>query len=270
MQLPDPQTVAAILSEVAKAEILPRFEALERHEITEKAPGDLVTVADTAAEAALERRLNGLIPGAAFVGEEAAETNPRLLDVLEEDDRAAWILDPVDGTHNFANGIACFAVIVALAWGGQTRAGWIHDPLSGETAIAEEGAGAWIAEKRLRFRPPDTVEAMTGSVANRLAAKLTGRRQAGETGIPGGFKRYRCVGREYIDLARGTLHFARYAGRLKPWDHAAGVLLFKESGGIAAVYPKKRPYRPVTQTKGDALILTPDGACGDRLAALLT
>ena len=99
----DPDRVAAILRETAETEILPRFRTLASHEISEKNPGDLVTVADQASEAMLTRRLADLIPGALIVGEEAHEVSPEALGEIN-DGPWAWIIDPLDGTHNFAHG----------------------------------------------------------------------------------------------------------------------------------------------------------------------
>ena len=71
--------------------------------------------------------------------------------------------------------------------------------------------------------------------------------------------RYGCTGREYIDLGRGTLDFARYQ-RLKPWDHAAGVLIHGEAGGFSALVEDERPYRPAPPIMDDTVLLAPDEA----------
>ncbi|MEQ9172612.1 MAG: inositol monophosphatase [Rhodospirillales bacterium] len=255
----DPDRVAAILRAAAEAEILPRFRALESHEISEKNPGDLVTVADRAAEAFLTEQLQALIPGALVVGEEAHEDNPQALGQLADADWA-WIIDPLDGTHNFAHGTPRFAVIVALARRGETVMGWIYDPNGGHMATAAVGGGAAIDGAPLRLGAAGPVAEMTGSLGHKFADRL--RARAGTSGsppIPKAFLRYRCVGLEYMDLARGTLDFARYAGKLMPWDHAAGVLLHAEAGGHAAMSGDGRAYTPGARRPGDALLLAPDG-----------
>lgn len=101
----DPEAVAAIIREVARDEVLPRYKTLEAHEVRSKShPGDLVTAADEAAELALAARLRDLLPGSVVVGEEGTAANPGLLDRLTED-APVWVLDPIDGTRNFAHGV---------------------------------------------------------------------------------------------------------------------------------------------------------------------
>ena len=254
----DPDRVAAILRETAETEILPRFRTLASHEISEKNPGDLVTIADQASEAMLTRRLADLIPGALIVGEEAHEVSPEALGEID-DAPWAWIIDPLDGTHNFAHGTPRFAMILALARRGETAMGWILDPMGDHLAFAEAGAGAAIDGTPLRLGDAGPVAAMTGSLGNKFADRL--RARAGTPGapaIPKAFLRYRCVGLEYMDLARGKLDFARYAGKLMPWDHAAGVLLHGEAGGQAAMTGDGRSYAPGAARPGDALLLAPD------------
>ncbi len=253
----DIDAVGAHLRDVAAVEVLPRFRALRAHEVTEKASGDLVTTADVESERALEAALTDLLPGSVAVGEEAAEHNPGVLAALSGD-APVWLIDPVDGTHNFAHGDPRFALIVALVHGGRTRAGWILDPVNDRLAVAEEGGGAWLDGARLQVPRGVAVEAMNGSLARRLRERLAERREKGEAGLPASVVRYRCVGLEYMDLARGALHFARYGGRLKPWDHAAGVLLHGESGGYARLGDGDRDYTPAEGVLQELLLLAPD------------
>ena len=147
--------VAAVLGEVARAEILPRFGRLERDDIVEKAPGDLVTVADRAAERELSRRLRELWPGSRVVGEEAVFLDPTVLGELEGTD-PVWIVDPIDGTSNYAAGNTRFSVLVALAREGELLASWIYEPWFGRMAHAVRGGGAFLDGAPLHVaRPPD-------------------------------------------------------------------------------------------------------------------
>jgi len=141
--------VSALIRETAEAEILPRYQRLEAVDIRQKSgPQDLVTAADLASEARLERALRAHLPGSAVVGEEGAFADPTLLERLRGAG-AVWIIDPVDGTINFCEGRPHFVVIVALVRDGVIVAGWLHDVLAGETAVAARGAGAWIGGRRL-------------------------------------------------------------------------------------------------------------------------
>src|SRR5690349_21342761 len=112
--LPDIDRVSAIIREVAEAEILPRFRRLQQSDIREKGPGDLVTVADEVAERRLTERLRDLVPNSLVLGEEAVAADQRVLGRIFEED-PVWIIDPVDGTSNFASGKPAFGVIVAYA-----------------------------------------------------------------------------------------------------------------------------------------------------------
>ena len=255
---PPIEAVAAAIRETAEAEIMPRFRRLAAGDVREKkGPQDLVTTADLEAERRLTAILRALVPGSVVVGEEACEEHPDLLDRLG--DQTAWLVDPVDGTFNFANGTARFVVIVGLVRGGETVAGWIHDPIAGETAWTARGAGAWLGERRLHVAPPTSVGSMAGSLGGRLAERLHRRRSDGDTGVPAKVVHYGCTGLEYLDLARGVLHFARYGGRMKPWDHAAGILMHHEAGGYSS-FLEGGPYSPRQGILQGPFLLAPDEA----------
>ncbi|HIJ39414.1 MAG TPA: inositol monophosphatase, partial [Rhodospirillaceae bacterium] len=115
----DANAVAKIINEVAEQAILPFFNRLSPDDVREKRPGDLVTIADTTAERLLTERLTVLLPGSVVVGEESVAGDARTLELLSGT-RPVWIIDPVDGTGNFAKGSPVFAVIVALVMKGQT------------------------------------------------------------------------------------------------------------------------------------------------------
>ena len=266
--LPPIEVVDAIIREVAADEIMPRFRALASHEITEKNPGDIVTAADIAAEARLAEALGTLVPGSAVVGEEAAEDDPGILRALG-DAAPVWLVDPLDGTRNFAEGRECFAVIVAYCQGGETLAGWIHDPIAGVTAWAATGEGAWMAGERLAAARPAPIAGMRGSLGRKFRKRLEDRRKTRPGDVPASMIRVGCVGREYMDLTRGSLHFAQYAQRLKPWDHAAGVLLHREAGGFNGLTEGRGPYHPVPRIQYATLLLAPDETAWDSLHAVL-
>src|SRR5262249_9551648 len=117
---------------------MPRFRRLAAGDVREKAPGDLVTVADDAVEARLAPLLTSLVPGSTIVGEEATASDVNLLNRLHADD-PVWTIDPIDGTGNFAGGIPAFAVMVAFVFKGEISAAWIHDPVNARTAVAAVG-----------------------------------------------------------------------------------------------------------------------------------
>lgn len=265
--IPDIDTVSRIIRETAEAEILPRFRRLASGDIQEKTgPGDLVTAADLAAEAELERRLGELAPAAAIVAEEQAAEDPRIVERIGQAE-TAWIIDPVDGTLNFAEGRPEFAVMVAFVVGGRTEAGWIHDPMGARTAVAARGEGAWSEGGRLRVAAAAELAAMTGSLyASARRTPEIHRRIKALRHRFGRLTNKRCVGHEYLALATGMSHFALFT-RLMPWDHAPGVLIHGEAGGFSARLDDGAPYSPTR--RGGLLLLAPDAPCWRRLADLL-
>ena len=256
------------MREVARKVVMPRFQTLARHEISEKSPGDLVTIADLEAEVLLAEELTALMPGSTVVGEEGYELDNALL-VLLEREAPVWVLDPVDGTHNFAHGKPCFAMIVALCHGGRTLAGWILDPVNDRMAWAAVGQGAWIDGKRVHVAPYTNVESCVGSAGDRVRRRLDESRGQPGVSVPKRLTRYRCSGREYMDLATGELHFARYAGRLKPWDHAAGVLIHTEAGGYSRLVDSGAAYTATAKILREPLFLAPDAESWDTLHSIV-
>lgn len=255
---PDIQNVAALIEEVAAVEILPRFERLAAHEVREKSPGDLVTVADEAAEAWLTPRLLAAVPGSLVLGEEAAAADPAILRHLDEAD-SLWLIDPVDGTANFAGGRPRFAVMVAYIRLGQVIAGWIHDPVGRRMAMAEYGSGAYIGGRRLTAAPaPATLAEMKGTLhAGQFGDPVLRARVQARRHLVEAVKSLRCAGLEYMRLAEGQIHFSLYT-RLMPWDHAPGVLLHAEAGGHAG-YLEGGAYDPA-RIDMSGLLLAPDAA----------
>jgi fructose-1,6-bisphosphatase/inositol monophosphatase family enzyme len=141
--------VSALLQEVAAEVLLPRFRHLADSEVTEKAPGELVTTADRAPEQLLTTRLTALLAGSMVGGEEGVAETPSLLDLLATGG-PVWLVNPLDGTSNFAADHGPFGIMVALLQGGETVVAWLLDRLGGTCAVAEAGSGAFINEVRVR------------------------------------------------------------------------------------------------------------------------
>lgn len=260
----DIDQVTAIIREVAEAEILPRFRQLAEEDSWEKGPGSVVTVADQAAEDALTKAFQGLIPGSAVVGEEAVEADKAVLEHLLGDE-TVWIVDPVDGTANFADGSPDFAVMVGLTRAGETLAGWIHDPVENRTVTSEHGAGAWRDGDRLTVGAGGPLDGMAGALGPRLT------RHKGFSGQFARTTRSRCCGVDYRRLVTGDLDFAYYRS-VKPWDHVAGVLIHAEAGGVTKRIHDLAPYRPGERSP-DGILAAPDEetwhAIGDQIPGVL-
>lgn len=235
--------VAQVLADTAARELLPRFRNLAAGDIREKAPNDLVTAADLAMEAALTPALEALLPGSTSVGEEAVAANPTVRDRLGTDEWV-WVIDPLDGTANFARGNAHFGSIIALVRRGETVAGWILDPLTDQIAWAVAGQGAWRNGRRLRLPdPPALLPDQHAALSVRFfppehRQRLTGLAKSFATHA----SRYSAA-QDYLRLLDGETHLALFY-RTLPWDHAAGVLLVTEAGGYVASPLTGRAYSP--------------------------
>ena len=142
--------VADLMRQVSAEVILPRYRNLAAHEVVEKAADDLVTIADRESEERLSEGLSKLLPEARIVGEEACAADPTLMKGLG--DGLVWIIDPIDGTGNFAAGRPPFGVMIALAEGAVAIAGWIYDPLTGRLCHAAHGRGASVNGERVQAR----------------------------------------------------------------------------------------------------------------------
>lgn len=257
---PDIDQVAAIIRETAQIEILPRFNNLRADEIREKQPGDLVTEADIRAEARLSRLLREILPGSLVVGEEAVAANERVLDALAGED-TVWVVDPVDGTRNFAHGRPAFGVIVALVVNGHTVAGWIHDPVNDITASAEIGQGAWIGGRRLSVSKESAIAEMTGAIGCRMDVSCGPAVAA----VTERLVRQGSCAHDYLALAEGRIQFACYR-RLTPWDHAAGILVHSEAGGYNRRLDRSRYYPRLTMA---GVLLTPGPESWEKLFPLV-
>lgn len=247
--------VSAVIEEIAATEVLPRFQALAAHEVQEKAAGELVTVVDVAVENALDARLRDLLPGSLVVGEEAVHEDASLMRQLAADS-PVWIIDPIDGTRNFAHGRPTFAIMVALVQHGESEAAWILEPVSGRFGVAERGSGAWMGGRRLRVATPDIPARMTGTLhASSYAPRELARRVDKRRNRVSAVKSLRCAGAEYLRLAAGEIHFSLFT-RLMPWDHVPGTLLHSEAGGINLCFDGT-PYT-AARYRDLGLLMAPD------------
>lgn len=255
----DLAVVEQLVRAVARSEIMPRFRNLGAGDIVQKSgPMDLVTVADEAAEQRLTVGLHRLFPGCAVIGEEGATRDMALLNQVAIAP-LCFVLDPIDGTYNFASGLPLFGVIVAIIAHGRTVGAIIHDPVADDTAMALAGQGAWMerpdgSRTTLRVAAPAAPANMSGTISWRFMPEP--RRSLVCSRLPraGSSWDYRCAAHQYRLMAAGYCHYAVY-NRLLPWDHAAGVLLHAEAGGYAAMLDGN-PYDPAIMDGG--MICAPD------------
>lgn len=254
---PETNALIAAVRRVAAQEITPRFRALSTDQIdTKSGADDLVTVADKAAEAALAVEVAKILPNARVIGEEAVAADQSILDAVAAPG-VSVIVDPIDGTWNYANGVATYGVIMAVIENGKTVMGLLYDPTCDDWIVSRKGEGAWFkggdtAPVRLRASSnTGRLEDRFGFVGMYLFDK------PGQTHIAHTLPRFRrtqtlrCSCHEYRMMAQGRADFV-LNGMLNVWDHAAGVLTLQEAGGVARLLDG-RDYDPAMR---DGVLLT--------------
>ncbi len=257
--------VGDVLRQTAACVVMPRFGALGPGDTHMKAIDDPVTIADREAEQMIATALASLLPAARVVGEEACASDPTLLAGLDQGD--IWVIDPIDGTANFAAARAPFAMMVALLREGQTIASWILDPLSDTLAVARRGGGAWIAGRRVTASNDDLLpDRLRGIVSTAFVPPEQRHRvEAVRAAVGRVDPTARCAGHEYPLVARGERDFILY-WRTLIWDHAPGALLLTEAGGLATGIDGS-PYRPSSMKPG--LLLAHNPLISSRMLDLL-
>lgn len=247
--IPTPQQEDALIEAVrkaAKAEILPLFRNLGPAGAETKAHADdLVTEADRRAERAIAAAVTEILPGAAVVGEEAVAEDASVLDRIGTAETCV-IIDPVDGTWNFARGLATFGVLLAVTEAGQTVLGLLYDPMGDDWIVARRGGGAWFCDANGRRERLDVSGPASGGTAGYACPWLlpeAQRERFFRDLMPYG--RVRDLGaacHDYRMLCFGHGRFG-FALKLNPWDHAAGVLAYQEAGGHVGLLDG-RDYAP--------------------------
>jgi fructose-1,6-bisphosphatase/inositol monophosphatase family enzyme len=251
------EEVLRLLQDVAEEVINPRFRSLSDEQVSEKNPGDLVTVADHEAEVRLAEALSAAYPGALVLGEEANETDDTLLERFRAADHA-FTVDPVDGTKNFVHGSRDHAVMVAELRGAELTRSWIWQPQHETAYVAERGRGAWRNGERL-VRPP---------VGDVLRGVTSRRRWIGRTlgDLPPLERTWVCCGVDYPKVTEGAADYLIYSGT-QPWDHAPGALVLTEAGGFVGTFEGGR-YRPQDDPPA-GVVGAADRATYDRVQAWL-
>jgi myo-inositol-1(or 4)-monophosphatase len=209
------------------------IDRLGRAQVSNKGDIDLVTEADLAAEKLIIERIKSHYPRHAILAEESGASAE-----LEGKSDWKWIIDPLDGTTNYAHGYPCFCVSIAVEHAGVIELGVVYDPTRDEMFAAERGQGATLNERPMRV----------SVVAELNSAMLC-------TGFPYNVRERPDFARDFINFTMNAqavrrdgsaaldlayLACGRFDGfwedGLNPWDVAAGVLLIEEAGGRVTDY----------------------------------
>ncbi len=213
----------------ASKSLIRDFGEIEKLQVLSKGPGDFVSAADKKSEKIIIEELLKAYPDYGVLSEESGEINKD-----NQDNR--WIIDPIDGTSNFLNGIPQFAISVGYEEKGEIVCGMIFDPIKNEMFFAEKGSGAYLNNSRIR-------------VSNKKVLKesilVTGGPRFSSKKRESVFKEYitisnmvdipiRKFGSAALDLA--NVACGRFDGywqwELSYWDVAAGLVIIKEAGGF--------------------------------------
>jgi len=208
--------------------ILRAMDRLDELQVEEKGRNDFVSNVDREAETAIVDALHKAFPDHGILGEEHGQSF--------ESNEFTWIIDPLDGTTNFIQGIPHFCVSIALRKGRQLEHGVIFDPVRNEAFVASRGYGAQLNGRRIRVSQRSRLEEMVlgtgippGSIALHLDAYM------------GMLKHFTASSRAIRRAGSAALDLAYVAaGRtdgfwemgLSPWDIAAGALIVREAGGF--------------------------------------
>ncbi len=266
----DVARIGEILTDAGRAEIMPRFARVRDLAVRQKTSAfDIVTEADEAAEQVIGAALRRAFPTATIIGEEASAADPTLLDGLATAD-LAFLVDPIDGTKNFAAALPLFGTMIAATVRGEIVFGAIHDPVCGDTAVALRGGGAWLegaggSRLALKVAPPVAVDRMDAILGTNFLPEPLRTRVNVNRATLGMTSWLRCAAHEYRLAAAGHCHLLLY-NKLMPWDHAAGWLLHREAGGWSAHFDGS-PYQPTNRTGG--LLCAPDAASWQAARAAL-
>ncbi|PID72000.1 MAG: inositol monophosphatase [Desulfobulbus propionicus] len=234
--------IAACRAALTGGSILRTFFS-QPHTISMKGATDLQTEADLASEAAILAALSEDSPGISILAEESSASAAFTFD------DPIWVVDPLDGTTNFAHGFPHFAVSIALVDQGVPQIGVIYLPCSDELFCSWKGGGAWLNGENIQVTEAEfLIEALIGTgfpydththlqeiilQIETLLPKVRDLRRAGAAAV------------DLAYVACGRLD-GFYERELKPWDTAAGWLLVEEAGGITSDYSGE-PYNLGTQ-----------------------
>lgn len=234
MPVIDRDKVSDIIREVAADKIVPRFRQLEKEHVRSKSgPNDLVTIADEEAELELTRILPTLLPGSLVLGEEAVSSGRVLRDVLKQTEYPVWIVDPVDGTNNFAHGKEVFGTMVCLVDKGERVASWIYQIPRERMIDCVKGEG--IAINGEAFQQPERPEegapfsSMKALISRKFMPPPMRPYVEEKIRMLDDAQSFWCCAWDYIELLEGHAAFSIYK-RIEPWDHFAGALMLEESG----------------------------------------
>ena len=212
----------------ASRSLIRDFGEIENLQVSTKGPGDFVTSADKRTEKILIDELLRAHPEYGIVTEESGIINKANI-------KNRWIIDPIDGTLNFLNGIPQFAISIGYEEENEIKCGVIFNPIMNEMFCAEKGNGAFLNNSRIRVSKKKKIkDALIVTGGPKGASKIKDKIFSEYINVSKNVSNVRKFGSAALDLAYVACgRFDGYWQReLNYWDVAAGVIILKEAGGF--------------------------------------
>ena len=229
MRLNSPQ-INLIIKACMKASrsLIRDFGEIENLQVSTKGPGDFVTSADKRTEKILIDELQKAHPEYGIITEETGIIN-------KSNTEKRWVIDPIDGTMNFLNGIPQFAISIGYEEKGEIICGVIFNPIINEMFIAEKGNGAYLNNSRIRVSNKNKIkDALLVTGGPKGNSKIKNKIFSEYINVSNNVSNVRKFGSAALDMAYVACgRFDGYWQReLNYWDIAAGIIILKEAGGF--------------------------------------
>ena len=204
------------------------FGEIENLQVSTKAPGDFVTSADKRTEKIIIDELQKAHPDYGIITEEAGHIN-------KSNTQNRWVIDPIDGTINFLNGIPQFAISIAFEENNEVICGVIFNPITNEMFLAEKGNGAFLNNSRIRVSNKKKMsDSLIVTGGPKYVSNIKDKIFSEYISVSKKVSNVRKFGSAALDMAYvASGRFDGYWQReLNYWDIAAGIILIKEAGGF--------------------------------------
>ena len=212
----------------ASRSLIRDFGEIENLQVLAKGPGDFVTSADKRTEKILIDELQKAHPEYGIITEETGIINKTNL-------KNRWIIDPIDGTMNFLNGVPQFAISIGYEEDSEIKCGVIFNPITNEMFCAEKGNGAYLNNSRIRVSSKKKIkDALLVTGGPKGASKIKDKIFSEYINVSKNVSNVRKFGSAALDMAYVACgRFDGYWQReLNYWDIAAGIIILKEAGGF--------------------------------------
>ena len=222
----------------ASRSLIRDFGELENLQVSSKGPGDFVSSADKRTEKTIIEELQKAHPEYGIITEETGIINKSNI-------KNRWIIDPIDGTMNFLNGIPQFAISIAYEEDNEIICGVIFNPITNEMFCAEKGNGAYLNNSRIRVSNKKKLkDALLVTGGPKGASKIKNKIYSEYINVSNNVSNVRKFGSAALDMAYVACgRFDGYWQReLNYWDIAAGVIILREAGGFIDFFEDDLSY----------------------------